>query len=142
MHRTAYMSLFRAPKDAQATRGSGSVPGRNPPHRQAGPAGFAPDRILPAADGADVAPLAEPASVIQNVPQVLVNVPVTDKVAITADPGFARPVHATEGQFGDTGRIMLRPSGTEELVRVMGEAQDHERAEQLADDLAKLVAAV
>ncbi|WP_040840423.1 hypothetical protein [Nocardia brevicatena] len=79
---------------------------------------------------------------IQKVPQVLVDVPITDKVAITADPGFARPVRTAEGQFGDTGRILLRPSGTEELGRVMVEAQDHERAEQFADNLARLVAAV
>ncbi|MGW6331903.1 phosphoglucosamine mutase [Nocardia rhamnosiphila] len=88
------------------------------------------------------APLAELASVIQKVPQVLVNVPVTDKVAVTADPGVLEAVRAAEGQLGDTGRILLRPSGTEQLVRVMVEAEDHERAEQLAEDLAKLVAAV
>ncbi|MEU1524598.1 phosphoglucosamine mutase [Nocardia rhamnosiphila] len=88
------------------------------------------------------APLTELASVIQKVPQVLVNVPVTDKVAVTADPGVLEAVRAAEGQLGDTGRILLRPSGTEQLVRVMVEAEDHERAEQLAEDLAKLVAAV
>ncbi|MEU1952712.1 phosphoglucosamine mutase [Nocardia rhamnosiphila] len=88
------------------------------------------------------APLTELASVIQKVPQVLVNVPVTDKVAVTADPGVLEAVRAAEGQLGDTGRILLRPSGTEQLVRVMVEAEDHERAEQLAEDLAKLVSAV
>jgi phosphoglucosamine mutase len=65
------------------------------------------------------APLAELASVIQKVPQVLVNVPVTDKVAVTADPGVLEAVRAAEVQLGDTGRILLRPSGTEQLVRVM-----------------------
>lgn len=88
------------------------------------------------------APLAELAGVIQKVPQVLVNVPVTDKVAVTADPGVLEAVRAAEVQLADTGRILLRPSGTEQLVRVMVEAEDHERAEQLAEDLAKLVAAV
>lgn len=87
-------------------------------------------------------PLAELAGVIQKVPQVLVNVPVSDKAAVTADSGVLDAVRAAEGLLGDTGRILLRPSGTEQLVRVMVEATDHDRAQQLADDLAKLVAAV
>ncbi|WP_063037145.1 phosphoglucosamine mutase [Nocardia grenadensis] len=86
--------------------------------------------------------LAELANVIQKVPQVLVNVPVTDKVAVNADPGVLEAVRAAEAQLGETGRILLRPSGTEQLVRVMVEAEEHERAQQLAEDLAKLVAAV
>ncbi|MEU4315694.1 phosphoglucosamine mutase [Nocardia sp. NPDC024068] len=87
-------------------------------------------------------PLAELAGVVQKVPQVLVNVPVTDKSAVTADPGILEAVRAAEELLGDTGRILLRPSGTEQLVRVMVEATDHDRAEQLADDLAKRVASV
>ncbi|NUP27229.1 MAG: phosphoglucosamine mutase [Nocardia sp.] len=87
-------------------------------------------------------PLAELAAVIQKVPQVLVNVPVSDKAAVTADPGVLDAVRAAEALLGDTGRILLRPSGTEQLVRVMVEATDPDRAQQLADDLAKLVAAV
>ncbi|MGW5384819.1 phosphoglucosamine mutase [Nocardia sp. NPDC003963] len=88
------------------------------------------------------APLAELAGVIHKVPQVLVNVPVADKAAVTADPGVREAVRAAEDLLGESGRILLRPSGTEQLVRVMVEAEDHERAVQLADDLAKLVAAV
>lgn len=87
-------------------------------------------------------PLAELAGVVQKVPQVLVNVPVTDKAAVTGDPGLLEAVRAAEELLGDTGRILLRPSGTEQLVRVMVEATDHDRAEQLADDLAKRVASV
>ncbi|WP_327149701.1 phosphoglucosamine mutase [Nocardia sp. NBC_01329] len=87
-------------------------------------------------------PLAELSGVIEKVPQVLVNVPVSDKAAVTADPGVLDAVRAAEALLGDTGRILLRPSGTEQLVRVMVEATDHDRAQQLADDLAKLVAAV
>lgn len=86
--------------------------------------------------------LAELAAVIQKVPQVLVNVPVSDKAAVTSDAGIMEAVRAAEDQLGDTGRILLRPSGTEQLVRVMVEAADHHRAEQVAGDLAKLVAAV
>lgn len=86
--------------------------------------------------------LAELAAVIQKVPQVLVNVPVSDKAAVTSDAGVLEAVRAAEDRLGDTGRILLRPSGTEQLVRVMVEAADHRRAEQVAGDLAKLVAAV
>ncbi|WP_459547976.1 phosphoglucosamine mutase [Nocardia sp. X0981] len=86
--------------------------------------------------------LAELAAVVQKVPQVLVNVPVSDKAAVTSDAGILEAVRAAEDELGDTGRILLRPSGTEQLVRVMVEAADHHRAEQVAGDLAKLVAAV
>ncbi|MEU1984322.1 phosphoglucosamine mutase [Nocardia sp. NPDC019395] len=87
-------------------------------------------------------PLAELANVVQKVPQVLVNVPVLDKAAVTADTGILEAVRAAEVLLGDTGRILLRPSGTEQLVRVMVEATDNDQAQKLADDLAKLVAAV
>ncbi|MFE3954889.1 phosphoglucosamine mutase [Nocardia sp. NPDC059091] len=86
--------------------------------------------------------LAELASIVQTVPQVLVNVPVTDKAAVAAAPSVLEAVAEAERLLGDTGRILLRPSGTEQLVRVMVEATDLTRAHDLADNLAKLVAAV
>ncbi|MFC9892365.1 phosphoglucosamine mutase [Nocardia sp. NPDC127579] len=87
-------------------------------------------------------PLAELASVLRTVPQVLINVPVTDKALVAAAPEVRDAVAEAEAILGDSGRILLRPSGTEQLVRVMVEATDPERAQQLADDLAKRVAAV
>lgn len=86
--------------------------------------------------------MADLAAVLTTVPQVLVNVPVSDKKLVAAAPAVRDAVAEAERALGDSGRVLLRPSGTEELVRVMVEATDPERARQLADDLAKLVGSV
>ncbi|WP_067698183.1 phosphoglucosamine mutase [Nocardia jejuensis] len=86
--------------------------------------------------------LADLASVVQTVPQVLLNVPVSDKAAVAVAPTVLEAVTAAERELGETGRVLLRPSGTEQLVRVMVEATDLDAAHRLAGDLAKLVAAV
>ncbi|WP_433578006.1 phosphoglucosamine mutase [Nocardia brasiliensis] len=86
--------------------------------------------------------LAELTAVLQTVPQVLVNVPVSDKSLVATAPEVREAVQEAERILGDTGRVLLRPSGTEELVRVMVEATDPAQARQLADDLAKRVASV
>lgn len=86
--------------------------------------------------------LADLASVMTTVPQVLVNVPVGDKAAVAAAPAVRAAVADAERLLGEDGRVLLRPSGTEQLVRVMVEATDPLRAKQLADDLAACVAAV
>ncbi|HEY5854490.1 MAG TPA: phosphoglucosamine mutase [Aldersonia sp.] len=87
-------------------------------------------------------PLAELAAVVETLPQVLVNVPVADKAAVAAAPAVAQAVAAAEGELGDRGRVLLRPSGTEQLVRVMVEAAEPQRARRIADELAALVAGV
>ncbi|MFE3757001.1 phosphoglucosamine mutase [Nocardia tengchongensis] len=86
--------------------------------------------------------LAELAGIVQTVPQILVNVPVSDKAAVASAPAVLEAVAQAEQLLGDTGRILLRPSGTEQLVRVMVEATDLAQAHDLADHLAKLVEAV
>ena len=86
--------------------------------------------------------LGDLASVVETVPQVLVNVPVSDRAAVAASEEVRNAVVEAEAILGDSGRVLLRPSGTEQLVRVMVEATDPDRARQLADDLAKRVAAV
>ncbi|MGK8520523.1 phosphoglucosamine mutase [Nocardia asteroides] len=86
--------------------------------------------------------LADLAGVLQTVPQILVNVPVSDKSVVAHAPEIREAVLEAERTLGDSGRVLLRPSGTEELVRVMVEATDPAQARQLADDLAKRVAAV
>ncbi|MBF6212494.1 phosphoglucosamine mutase [Nocardia puris] len=86
--------------------------------------------------------LADLASVLRTVPQILVNVPVSDKAAVAAAPEVREAVTEAERILGDTGRVLLRPSGTEQLVRVMVEASDLSQARQVADDLAKRVASV
>ncbi|MFC0451189.1 phosphoglucosamine mutase [Rhodococcus jostii] len=87
-------------------------------------------------------PIAELASAMTTLPQVLVNVKVADKRAVAASPVVLDAVVAAERSLGDNGRVLLRPSGTEQLVRVMVEASDIEVARKLADELAGTVASV
>ncbi|AYJ33082.1 phosphoglucosamine mutase [Corynebacterium xerosis] len=86
--------------------------------------------------------LAELASVMTVLPQTLINVPVSDKAAIADAAEVKDAIAAAEEQLGDTGRVLLRPSGTEELFRVMVEAPDAETARRIAGELAAVVAAV
>jgi phosphoglucosamine mutase len=81
----------------------------------------------------------ELASLMTVYPQVLVNVPGVDRHGLDGDAGVADAVRAAEAQLGDTGRVLLRPSGTEPLVRVMVEAADHEAAAAIAEQLAAVV---
>jgi len=83
--------------------------------------------------------LAELATIMTVYPQVLVNVPGVDQHGLEADSGIAEAVRAAEAELGDTGRVLLRPSGTEPLVRVMVEAADHAVAVAIAERLASLV---
>lgn len=83
-------------------------------------------------------PLQELAGVMTRLPQVLVNVPGVDK-SRTDDVELAAAVAAAEDELGDSGRVLLRPSGTEPLVRVMVEAPTAEQAQQTADRLADVV---
>ncbi|GAA1470460.1 phosphoglucosamine mutase [Corynebacterium aurimucosum] len=86
--------------------------------------------------------LKELASVMTVLPQVLINVPVSDKTAILNAPEVKEAIAAAEAELGDTGRVLLRPSGTEELFRVMVEAAEKEQARKVAGKLAAVVAAV
>ncbi len=85
-------------------------------------------------------PLGELAAVVTRLPQVLVNVKVADKAAVAASADVASAVAAGEAELGDTGRVLLRPSGTEQLVRVMVEAPTQELADTVAHQIAKVVA--
>jgi phosphoglucosamine mutase len=87
------------------------------------------------------ASLAELASVVRRLPQTLVNVPVTDRLAVVESDDVARAVNDVEAELGDSGRVLLRPSGTEQLVRVMVEAPTQEQADSAASRLAEVVAA-
>jgi len=83
-------------------------------------------------------PLKTLAGVMTRLPQVLVNVPGVDKTR-TDDLELAAAVAEAEDELGDSGRVLLRPSGTEPLVRVMVEATTAEHAQDVADRLAEVV---
>jgi phosphoglucosamine mutase len=83
--------------------------------------------------------LAELASVMTVYPPVLVNVRDVDHHARADDGEIAAAVQAAEAELGDTGRVLLRPSGTEPMVRVMVEAADQHVAEAHAEKLAAIV---
>jgi phosphoglucosamine mutase len=82
--------------------------------------------------------LAELASIMTVYPQVLVNVKGVDRDGVS-DPEVTAAVAAAEAELGDTGRVLLRASGTEPLVRVMVEAASEEDARRHADTLADVV---
>lgn len=82
--------------------------------------------------------LRELAGVMTRFPQVLVNVSGVDKDRCD-DPALLAAVAEAEAELGDSGRILLRPSGTEPVVRVMVEAATAEKAQGVADDLADVV---
>ncbi|HEU0190146.1 MAG TPA: phosphoglucosamine mutase [Mycobacterium sp.] len=85
--------------------------------------------------------LADLAAAMRTLPQVLINVEVTDKTAAAGRLAVRTAVQRAEDELGDTGRILLRPSGTEQLVRVMVEAADEDTARRVAVSVAETVRA-
>ncbi|WP_349930339.1 phosphoglucosamine mutase [Glutamicibacter mishrai] len=83
--------------------------------------------------------LKELASVLTVLPQVLINVRGVDKAAAPESEPLQRDVAAAEARLGSTGRVLLRPSGTEPVVRVMVEAATHDQAQAEAETLAASV---
>ena len=83
--------------------------------------------------------LAELASVMKVYPQTLVNVRGVDREGVSSDTVLAAAVADAEDELGETGRVLLRPSGTEPLVRVMVEAGDQATADRIAESLAEIV---
>ena len=81
------------------------------------------------------------AGVVTRLPQVLLNVPDVDKSRADDDPVLAAAVAEEEAALGDNGRVLLRPSGTEPIVRVMVEAATEELAQDVAERLASVVRA-
>ena len=88
--------------------------------------------------GSSLAVLAAP---MRSIPQVLINVEVADKATVAQAPAVRTAVAQAEAELGDTGRILLRASGTEQIVRVMVEATDEDTAREVADRVAKSVSA-
>ncbi|KIC65545.1 phosphoglucosamine mutase [Pseudarthrobacter phenanthrenivorans] len=84
-------------------------------------------------------PLKELATVMTKLPQVLINVKGVDRSRVGSSDVLAQAVAAAEAALGETGRVLLRPSGTEPVVRVMVEAADEETAQSIAEHLAQVV---
>ncbi len=84
-------------------------------------------------------PLAELAKVMTRLPQVLVNVRGVDRSKVSTSPALAAAVAAAEAELGDEGRVLLRSSGTEPLVRVMVEAPSTAQATAIAARLSAVV---
>jgi phosphoglucosamine mutase len=83
--------------------------------------------------------LAELASVMTVYPQILINVRGVDHHGLKNNEPIAAAVAAAEAGLGDSGRVLLRPSGTEPMVRVMVEAEDQATADRVARGLAAIV---
>lgn len=84
-------------------------------------------------------PLSELASEMKTYPQVLKNVEVTDKERALKHERILQEVKRVEDKLGDAGRVLVRPSGTESLVRVMVEAESKEDCEKYANQLVKVI---
>jgi phosphoglucosamine mutase len=82
--------------------------------------------------------LSDLASVVRKLPQVLINVRVGDR-RVTREPAVAEAVSQAQSQLGGEGRVLLRPSGTEQIVRVMVEASSQDGAKKIAEELAAVV---
>jgi phosphoglucosamine mutase len=92
-----------------------------------------------AAVGSSGEPLSKVSGLFDQVPQVLLNVKVARRDRLDASTELWAEVERAEAELGDEGRVLLRPSGTEPLVRVMVEALDPAKAQQIAADLARSV---
>lgn len=83
--------------------------------------------------------LSELAGNIKRLPQIMINVPNVDKARAISDVDVLKAVSDAEMRLGDSGRVLLRPSGTEPLVRVMVEAETQDQANEVAQELADVV---
>lgn len=84
-------------------------------------------------------PLSELITVMQPLPQVVLNVRVRDKRGLDTDAAIAAAREAAESRLAGRGRILLRPSGTEPLIRVMAEGGDEEELRRITEDLAAVI---
>ena len=84
-------------------------------------------------------PISELATIMESFPQVLKNVRTAQRIDTQRLAGFPERVAALESKLGDRGRILVRPSGTEPVIRVMVEGQDEAEINTMADELCELI---
>jgi len=85
--------------------------------------------------------LCEAKSGMKKYPQTLINVPLETKIDINNSPKIQQAIKEAESDLAESGRVLLRPSGTEPLVRVMVEGVDAPKVQQLAEQIADSVSA-
>ncbi|WP_195330254.1 phosphoglucosamine mutase [Leuconostoc lactis] len=83
--------------------------------------------------------LSELAAEVQIYPQKLVNIPVADKIAIQQDPAVIAKIAEVEMKMAGDGRVLVRASGTESLLRVMAEAPTIEQVDEYVEEIAAVV---
>lgn len=84
--------------------------------------------------------MSEAAALMPRFPQVLLNIKVDNKFASMRSPDFQQAIHQEEELLGTKGRILVRPSGTEQLIRIMVEAEHEEEALAIAKRLSTYIA--
>ncbi|WP_288131093.1 phosphoglucosamine mutase [Microbulbifer sp.] len=84
-------------------------------------------------------PLDQLSQRMQMLPQHMINVRLTSRDGVLENARVIKAVEEAEGELADNGRVLLRPSGTEPLIRVMVEGKDHALVEKLAADIAAVV---
>ncbi|MBP1933079.1 phosphoglucosamine mutase [Ammoniphilus resinae] len=86
-------------------------------------------------------PLSKLASKMRKFPQILVNVRVEDKSKLEGNEKIAAAIQSVEDALGDSGRVLVRPSGTEPIVRVMAEGPDEDELQTFVDQIVEIVKA-
>lgn len=84
-------------------------------------------------------PLSELAKVMVKYPQLLINVHVVTKTGWDENPLIQAEISEAARELGENGRILVRPSGTEALIRVMAEGPDHEQLERICHTVAETI---
>jgi phosphoglucosamine mutase len=84
-------------------------------------------------------PLSELARIMESYPQTLQNVRMSRKIPVDTIPHFPETLARLEAKLGKSGRILVRPSGTEPVIRVMVEGQDQEEITTIADELCEVI---
>ena len=79
---------------------------------------------------------------MQKLPQTMINVHMAKRIDVNGDPTIQHAVAQIEAKLAGTGRVLLRPSGTEPVVRVMVEGQNKNQVKELAQELASVVETV